>query len=183
MCVILINKELWWWFPGGTVGKESACQCRRHKRHRFPPWVGTMPWRRAWHPLHILAWRIPWREEPGGLQSMELQRVRHDWAHTHTVLTQWGQKAYPLPTSQESLDIAKLNEKLYPCTISSSQRQESPQFQEMLQPRGPQNCSSAPLFCMWGDGDPGAVSHLLGSIYLADGMAIPRVSTPNVFLC
>ena len=25
-----------------------------------------------------LAWRIPWTEEPGGLQSMELQRVRHD---------------------------------------------------------------------------------------------------------
>ena len=26
----------------------------------------------------ILAWKIPWTEEPGGLQSMELQRVRHD---------------------------------------------------------------------------------------------------------
>ena len=30
----------------------------------------------------ILAWRISWTEEPGGLQSMGLQRVRHDWAHT-----------------------------------------------------------------------------------------------------
>ena len=26
----------------------------------------------------ILAWKIPWTEEPGGLQSMRLQRVRHD---------------------------------------------------------------------------------------------------------
>ena len=26
----------------------------------------------------ILAWRIPWTEEPGGLQSMRLQRVGHD---------------------------------------------------------------------------------------------------------
>ena len=26
----------------------------------------------------ILAWRIPWTEEPGGLQSMGLQRVRHN---------------------------------------------------------------------------------------------------------
>ena len=26
---------------------------------------------------------IPWTEEPSGLQSMELQRVRHNWAHTH----------------------------------------------------------------------------------------------------
>ena len=27
----------------------------------------------------ILAWSIPWTEEPVGLQSMELQRIRHDW--------------------------------------------------------------------------------------------------------
>ena len=27
----------------------------------------------------ILAWRIPWTEEPGGLQSMGLRRVGHDW--------------------------------------------------------------------------------------------------------
>ena len=30
----------------------------------------------------ILAWRIPWREEPGGLQSMGSQRVVHDWSDT-----------------------------------------------------------------------------------------------------
>ena len=29
---------------------------------------------------NILAWEIPWTEEPGGLQAMGLQRVRHDWA-------------------------------------------------------------------------------------------------------
>ena len=28
----------------------------------------------------ILAWRIPWTEEPGGLQFTGSQRVRHDWA-------------------------------------------------------------------------------------------------------
>ena len=28
--------------------------------------------------ISILAWRIPWTEEPGGLQYMELQRARHD---------------------------------------------------------------------------------------------------------
>ena len=34
----------------------------------------------------ILAWRIPWTEEPGGLQSMGLQRVGHDWAtNTHRI--------------------------------------------------------------------------------------------------
>ena len=29
---------------------------------------------------NILAWRIPWTEEPGGLQSTGLQRVRHEWS-------------------------------------------------------------------------------------------------------
>ena len=29
------------------------------------------------NPVSILAWRIPWTEEPGGLQSLGLQRVRH----------------------------------------------------------------------------------------------------------
>ena len=32
----------------------------------------------------LLAWEIPWTEEPGKLQSMGLQRVGHDWAHTHS---------------------------------------------------------------------------------------------------
>jgi len=37
-------------FPGGASGKESGCQCRRHKRCRFDPRVGKIPWRRAWQP-------------------------------------------------------------------------------------------------------------------------------------
>ena len=31
-----------------------------------------------------LAWKIPWTEEPGGLQSMGLLRVRHDWTTSLT---------------------------------------------------------------------------------------------------
>ena len=31
-------------------GKEPACQCRRHKRQGFDPWVGKIPWRRQWQP-------------------------------------------------------------------------------------------------------------------------------------
>ena len=36
----------------------------------------------------ILAWETPWTEEPGDLQSMGLQRVRHSWATEHTHTTQ-----------------------------------------------------------------------------------------------
>ena len=48
-------------------------------------WVQSLCWEdllekeMATH-SNTLAWEIPWTEEPGGLQSMELQRVRHDWA-------------------------------------------------------------------------------------------------------
>ena len=37
-----------WGFPGGTSGKELACQCRRHKSGRFDPWVGKILQGRAW---------------------------------------------------------------------------------------------------------------------------------------
>ena len=40
-------------FPGGTGGKEPACQCKIHKRHRFTLWVGKTPWRRAQQPPHF----------------------------------------------------------------------------------------------------------------------------------
>ena len=38
-------------FPGGASDKEPACQCKRHKRHRFDPWVRKTSWRRAWQPF------------------------------------------------------------------------------------------------------------------------------------
>ena len=42
-------------------------------------WVGKIPWRRARQPTPVfLLGESPWTEEPGGLQSMGLQRVGHD---------------------------------------------------------------------------------------------------------
>ena len=40
-------------FPGGTSGKEPACQCRGWKSLGFDPWVGKIPWRRAWQPTLV----------------------------------------------------------------------------------------------------------------------------------
>ena len=66
-------------FPGGTSGEERACQRRRCKRRGFDPWVGKIPWRGGMATCSsILAWRIPWTEEPGGLQFIGSQRVSHD---------------------------------------------------------------------------------------------------------
>ena len=53
-------------------------------------WVWSLGWE---DPLEkethssILAWRIPWREEPGGLHFIGLQRVRDDWAHMQVSVT------------------------------------------------------------------------------------------------
>ena len=40
-------------FPGGTSGKEPFCQCRRYKRLGFNPWIGKIPWKRAWQPTPV----------------------------------------------------------------------------------------------------------------------------------
>ena len=46
-----------------------------------------------------LAWKIPWTEEPGGLQSMCLRRVGHDWANSFSLFTfmHWRRKWQPTP--------------------------------------------------------------------------------------
>ena len=75
------------WFSGWRI----YLQIRRHGQ----TWVGSLVGGGSGHPLEegmatqssILAWRNPWTEEPGGLQSTGSQGVGHDWsdlAHTHT---------------------------------------------------------------------------------------------------
>ena len=75
-------------FPGNTSGKEPVCQRRTHERCRLGPWMGRSPAGGNNNPFQYscLARKIPLTEEPAGLQSMGLQRVRRDWsdrAHTH----------------------------------------------------------------------------------------------------
>ena len=62
-------------FPGGSEVKASACMQETWVRSlgQEDPLEKDM----ATH-SSILAWRIPWMEDPGGLQSTVSQRVRHD---------------------------------------------------------------------------------------------------------
>ena len=69
-----------------TICKQSSpfgnslhrLQCERPKFH---PWVEKIPWRRKWQPTPVfLPGGSPWTEEHGGLQSMGLRRVGHNWA-------------------------------------------------------------------------------------------------------
>ena len=55
--------------------------CLQFGRPGFDPWVRKIPWRREWLPTPVfLPGETHGLEEPGGLQSMGSQRVRHDWA-------------------------------------------------------------------------------------------------------
>ena len=54
-------------FPGGATGEEPTCQCRSCKSPGFNLWVGKIPLEES---MATHSWRIPWTEEPGGLQSM-----------------------------------------------------------------------------------------------------------------
>ena len=72
-------------FPCGSDGQEFTCSAGDPG---LIPGLGRSPGERNSNLLHgILAWRIPWTEESGRLQSMGLQRVGHNWVtntHTHT---------------------------------------------------------------------------------------------------
>ena len=98
-------------FPGGASGKEPACQCRRHKRCGFDPWVGKIPWRRSWQPTPVflpgeshgqrsLAGYGPWSHEEldtievtkharkrGGRREVALGTIYQDfqWHHQGTL--------------------------------------------------------------------------------------------------
>ena len=52
-----------------------------------------------WRHSSTLAWKIPWMEEPGGLQSTGSLRVRHDWATSLSLFTllHWRRKWQPTP--------------------------------------------------------------------------------------
>ena len=75
--------------PGGTNGKESACQCRERKRPMSNPWSGRFPKVENANGSSILAWKILWTEEPGGLQSTGLQRVGCNWIQRLTPIKHW----------------------------------------------------------------------------------------------
>ena len=65
-------------FPGSSVVKYSPANAGDPKL-RSDPWVEKIPWRRKQQFILVfLSGKIPWTEEPGGLQSMGSQKVRHD---------------------------------------------------------------------------------------------------------
>ena len=77
--------------------QESACQCRRHKRLRFSPWVRKIPWSRKWQPTSVflpgkflrqrsLAGHSSW----GHKESYTTEQLNNKWLSIHSRLgTVW----------------------------------------------------------------------------------------------
>ena len=64
-------------FPGGSAVKESVGNAGDTRDTGWIPGSGKSGGRHG-NPYSTLAWKIPWTEEPGGLQSMGSLRVAHD---------------------------------------------------------------------------------------------------------
>jgi len=81
--LIYINTIYYRGFPGGTSGKILPANSGDSEDLGSIPGLGRSPGGGNGNPLQFLVWKIPWTEEPGGLQSMGPQRVRHDWVTEH----------------------------------------------------------------------------------------------------
>ena len=80
--------------PRWYSGKESACQCRRHKRHGFNSWVRNIPWRRKWQPTPVFLPRkshgqrslvgySPWSHKEHNSAHMKKEQM-HSECHVRT---------------------------------------------------------------------------------------------------
>ena len=76
-------------FPGGS----DSVQQSNLVTHTYISEKAMAPY------FSTLAWKIPWMEEPGRLQSMELQRVEHDWTTSLSFFTfmHWRRNYQPTP--------------------------------------------------------------------------------------
>ena len=71
-------------FLGGASGKKKTLPANAGdiRDTSSIPELGRYHWRREWQPTpSVLAWKILWTGEPGKLQFMGLQRVRHNWSN------------------------------------------------------------------------------------------------------
>ena len=77
---IAFCKGLFWLSMGNRVAQMVKNTAAMQETWVWPlSWENPLEKRMTTH-SSILAWRIPWTEEPCGIQSMRLQRVGHDWA-------------------------------------------------------------------------------------------------------
>ena len=101
MCVcthacMCVHVRVPWGLPRWHSGKGSACQCRRHRRHRFQPWVGKIAWRRKWQSTPVF---LPGQRSLAGYSPWDYKES-YMTEHTGTcvmLLFKWKGKNYTVP--------------------------------------------------------------------------------------
>ena len=66
-------------------GKESACLFRKHRRHEFNPWIGTIPWRKKWQLLQYSHLKNP-------MDTGAWQATVHEVTKSQTWLSNWAHR-------------------------------------------------------------------------------------------
>ena len=75
--------------PGWHSSNVSACQCRRHKRCRFDPWVGKIAWRGKWQPTPVFLPGAPHGQgslassSPWGCKGLDTAEHTHAFSPTN----------------------------------------------------------------------------------------------------
>ena len=82
-------------FPGGSRGKEHSCQCRRHKRCGFNPWIRKIPGGGHSNPLQYSCLETPmdrgaWQAPQGSKQLKTTEATAH--MHAHPLFQSKGKK-------------------------------------------------------------------------------------------
>ena len=89
----------------GTVQRNRKLSSGQRRQlleyHWINNWIDLVHMKEKAMTTHTstLAWKIPWTEEPGRPQSMEFQRIGHDWVTSVSLFTliHWRKKWYPTP--------------------------------------------------------------------------------------
>ena len=98
-CRVLSTRPVQWFSSFAVVRTSCGVEWERLWKHSLLGFI-TRASEKAMAPhSSTLAWKIPWTEEPGGLQSMGLQRVGHDWVTSLSLFTfmHWRRKRQPSP--------------------------------------------------------------------------------------
>ena len=87
-CAVQEKKELKWGQPvyRWLSGKESVCQWRRQRIHRFNSWVRKIPWRRKWQPTPVfLLGKSHGQRSLAGYTRLQSQTGLSTHTHIHTL--------------------------------------------------------------------------------------------------
>ena len=93
------------WAPRWLSGKESTCQCGRHRRRGLHPWVGKNPWRRAWQPIPVFL--------PGESYGQRGLAGYSPWGCKESDTTEATQLAHIQEQPQSAMDFMKHSSKVH----------------------------------------------------------------------